>query len=75
MFSSSDITDPEFKEAVKNKLGGVTDKREPKDVLLQISRQHGWDGRDIALLSKVDAHRSNPAGDPLLDEHEILFTS
>ena len=55
MFSSNDITDPEFNKAVKSKVGNVVDTREPKEVLLQISRQHGWGRRDVELLSKIDA--------------------
>jgi hypothetical protein len=40
---------------VNGKVGNVVDTREPNDVLLQISRQHGWEGQDIRLLSKVGA--------------------
>jgi hypothetical protein len=55
MFSENDISDEEFNAAVKTKIAEVVDGRDPGDVLLTISSNQGWDGRDILLLSKIDA--------------------
>lgn len=55
MFSENDISDEEFNAAVKKKIGEGVDDRDPKDVLLKITRQQGWDKNDILLLSKLNA--------------------
>ena len=55
MFSENDISDAEFKTAVKSKIGKAVEDRDPRDVLLTISRNRGWDQRDILLLSTLDA--------------------
>ena len=54
LFSNEDVSDKEFRIAVDKKVLEVKDERDPKDVLIQISTQRGWEKKDIELLSHVD---------------------
>lgn len=55
MFRENDISDEEFDAAVKAKIAGIVDDRDPKEVLLKITRNRSWDKPDILLLSKLNA--------------------
>ena len=54
-FGPNEIRDKEFKDRASKKFSEIEDKRDPKQVLIQIAKTASWNDEDILLLSKISA--------------------